>query len=295
MIIYIKRLFDNSGFLRYLKNTSWLLVEKALRLVVGLFIGVWVARYLGPAQFGLLNYAQAFVALFSAIATLELDGIVIREIAKDESKKGELIGTAFWLKVMGAIATFIILAIVINFTSNDNFTNLLIFIIASSTIFQSLNVIDMYFQAKVLVKYIALANSISLLISSIVKVILILAKAPLIYFAVSVLFDSLILALGYIYFYFKNMGFFLKNLHFKKDSATALLRDSWPLVLSGIVIMIYMRIDQVMIQNMLGSEATGIYSAAVRISEAWYFIPMVITSSLFPAIINSKKHSENLY
>lgn len=296
MIAKLKSLQNHQGFMKYFKNTSWLFAEKILRMIVGLFVGIWVARYLGPEQFGLFSYAQSFVGLFTAIATLGLDGIVVRELVKDESRRDELIGTAFYLKLIGAIAVLIVLAIAIQFTSNDSYTNILVFIIASATIFQAFNVVDMYFQAKVLSKYVVYANVISLFISSIVKVVLILTDAPLIAFAWATLFDSVVLALGFIYYYIKNSSTFnIQHLTFKRETAVSLLKDSWPLILSGIVISIYMKIDQVMIQEMMGSEAVGQYAAAVRISEAWYFIPMVIASSLFPAIINAKKQSEELY
>lgn len=296
MISKIKSLQNHQGFMRYFKNTSWLFAEKMLRMAVGLFVGIWVARYLGPEQFGLLSYAQSFVGLFAVIATLGLNGIVVRELVKDDARRDELIGTVFWLKLIGAIMVLCILAIAVNFTSNDNYTNTLIFIIASATIFQSFNVVDMYFQSKVLSKYVVYANVISLLMSSIIKIILILNEAPLIAFAWVVLFDSIVLACGFIYFYIKNNSKFnIKNLTLKRETAISLLKDSWPLILSGIVISIYMKIDQVMIKEMLDSEAVGQYAAAVRLSEAWYFIPMVIASSLFPAIINAKKQSETLY
>ena len=292
----IQNLQQHSGFMKYFKNTSWLFGEKILRMVVGLFVGIWVARYLGPEQFGLFSYAQSFVGLFTAIATLGLDGIVVRELVKDESRRDELIGTAFYLKLIGAIAVLIVLAVAIQFTSNDHYTNVLVFIIASATIFQAFNVVDMYFQAKVLSKYVVYANVISLFVSSIVKIVLILNDAPLLAFAWATLFDSVVLALGFIYYYIKNNSTFnIQHLTFKRETAVSLLKDSWPLILSGIVISIYMKIDQVMIQEMMGSEAVGQYAAAVRISEAWYFIPMVVASSLFPAIINAKKQSEELY
>jgi O-antigen/teichoic acid export membrane protein len=158
----------------------------------------------------------------------------------------------------------------------------------------------MYFQSKVMGKYIVFANVISLLLSSIVKVVLILNHASLIAFAWTIVFDNVILALGFIYYYIKisyneEKQHFLKSLTFSKVTARKLLKDSWPLVLSGMVIAIYMRIDQVMIKEMMNAEAVGQYAAAVRISELWYFIPMVIASSLFPAIINAKKQSEELY
>ncbi len=296
MITKLRSFKNHEGFMKYFKNTSWLFGEKILRIVVGLFVGVWVARYLGPEQFGLFSYVQSFVGLFAVIATLGLDSIVIRELVHDERHKDALLGTAFWLKLIGAILVLITLAIAVNFTSNDTYTNSLVFIIASATIFQCFNVIDFYYQANVMGKYIVYANVISLLISSIVKTVLILYKAPLIAFAWAIAFDSIVLAMGYLYFYLKNhLLFTLNHLTFNKKIALHLLKDSWPLILSGMVIAIYMRIDQVMIKDMLGNEAVGQYAAAVRISEAWYFIPMVIASSVFPAIINAKKISDELY
>lgn len=296
MIAKIKSFKNHQGFMKYFKNTSWLFGEKILRMIVGLFVGIWVARYLGPEQFGLFSYAQSFVGLFTAIATLGLDGIVVRELVEDASRRDELIGTAFWLKLIGAFGVLVVLALSVNFTSNDTYTNTLVFIIASATIFQSFNVVDMYFQSKVMGKYIVYANVISLLLSSIVKILLIINEAPLIAFAWTIVFDSFVLACGFIYYYIKNSSKFnIQNLTFKRETAISLLRDSWPLILSGIVISIYMKIDQVMIKEMMDAQAVGQYAAAVRISEAWYFIPMVIASSLFPAIINAKKISEELY
>lgn len=280
--------------MKYFKNTSWLFAEKILRMILGLFVGVWVARYLGPDQFGLLSYAQSFVGLFVAIATFGLDGIVIRELVKDEGRRNELIGTAFWLKLFGAFIVLLLLAVAVNLTSNDGYSNLLVFIIASATLFQSFNVIDFYFQSQVMSRFVVYTNIISLFISSIIKVVFILNEASLTAFAWLVLFDSFILACGFVYFYLKN-DLSLRAWKYDRTVAVSLLKDSWPLILSGVVVSIYMKIDQVMIKEMLDSNAVGQYAAAVKLSEVWYFIPMVIASSLFPAIINAKNKSEKLY
>lgn len=295
MIDKIISLKNHQGFMRYFKNTFWLFFEKILRMFVGLFVGIWVARYLGPERFGLFSYAQSFVGLFATIATLGLDGIVVRELVKDESRANELIGTAFYLKLIGAILTLLVLVIATKFTSNNRYTNLLVFIIASATIFQSFNVVDMYFQSKVLSKYVVFSNIISLFISSIVKITLILINAPLVAFAWAILFDSIVLALGFIYFFLKYSTSEIKKIKFNKTIATSLLKDSWPLILSGVVISIYMKIDQVMIQEILGNEAVGQYTAATRLSEIWYFIPTILVSSLFPAVVNARKQSEESY
>ena len=289
------KLKSNQGFMRYFKNTSWLFAEKILRMVVGLFVGIWAARYLGPEQFGLFSYAQAFVGLFAAIAGLGLDGIIVRELVKNPSKQAVLLGTAFYLKLIGALLVLLALAGTVTLSHQDSLTTWLIFIIASSTVFQSFNVVDFFFQAKVLSKYVVYVNIISLLISSFVKIGLILTSASLIAFAWVVLFDSVILMLGFVYYFQRHAKLNIKRLNFSKATAINLLKDSWPLILSGLVISIYMKVDQIMIKEMLDAEAVGQYVAAVRLSEAWYFIPMVIASSLFPAIINAKKVSKEFY
>lgn len=294
MISKIKNLKNDKGFMAYFKNTSWLFSEKILRIFLGIFVGVWITRYLGPEQFGLFSYAQSFVALFSAVATLGLDGIVIRELVLDESKRDILLGTSFLLKLIGSIILLIFLAVAVIFTSNDMYTNMLVFIIASATIFQSFNVIDFYFQSKVLGKYVAFSNTISLLISSIIKIILILINAPLMAFAIVILFDAIVLSLGLIYFYMhKNLSF--KSWKFDMNIALKLLKDSWPLIFSGMVLMVQARIDQIMLKEMMGYLEVGYYGAALTIIESLGFMPVVLINSLTPAIIYAKKVSENVY
>ena len=291
----LKALKSHQGFMKYFKNTSWLFGEKILRMVVGLFVGIWVARYLGPEQFGLFSYTQSFVGLFTAISTLGLDGIVVRELIKDEKRSDELIGTVFWMKLMGAFGVLGFLAIAVNFTSNDSYTNILVFIIASATIFQSFNVVDFYFQSKVMSKFVVYVNIISLFLSSIVKVTLILNAAPLEAFAMVIVFDTFVLACGFIYFFLKNSTFKIRDLKFHKDVAISLLKDSWPLILSGSVLMIQARIDQVMLKEMVGNLEVGYYSLALRLIESFGFVTMLLKHSLFPAIQSAKKQSNELY
>jgi len=291
----IKELKKHSGFMKYFKNTSWLFGEKMLRMVIGLFIEVWVARYLGPEQFGLFSYAGSFVAIFTIIATMGIDGILVRELVKDEKSTNELLGTAFWIHIVGAILVFIVLTMVIYFVpSHDYNTNVLIYIMTSATIFHSFSVIDTYFRAKVSSKYIMYASTATILIISSVKILLIIYKAPLIYFAWVIVFQSIVLACSLLYFYYKN-NFSVMDWSFDIGKAKQLLRDGWPLILSGVVTAIYMNTDRIMIKELIDIESVGQYAAASKISAAWYFIPMIISSSLFPAIIKSKQQGEQLY
>ncbi len=282
------------GFRKYFANTSWLMVERIFRGVMLLVVGVYVARYLGPEQFGLLSYAMSFVALFSAISILGLDGIVVRELVKDDTKRDELLGTAYFLKLIGAFLVLAVLYVTTFFTSNDRLTNLLIFIIASSAIFQSFGVIDFYFQSKVLSKYVVYAQFVSLIASSLIKLFLIWGRAPLLYFGIVFLLDGMLLATGLVIAYIRQkLNIF--DWKFSTKFALKLLKDSWPLVLSGVFISIYMKIDQVMIKHMLETESVGQYAAAVKLSEAWYFVPVIVCGSLFPAVLNAKHQNDEFY
>ena len=111
----LKYLKNHKGFVKYFKNTSWLFAEKILRMVVGFFVGVWVARYLGPEKYGLLSYVGAFVGLFLPLGKLGLDGIISREIAKNECDIDELISTAFFLKFLGSLLIIFLTSIYMYF------------------------------------------------------------------------------------------------------------------------------------------------------------------------------------
>jgi O-antigen/teichoic acid export membrane protein len=294
MIAKLTALKNHAGFIHYFKNTSWMMGEQFLRIIAGLLVGIWVARYLGPEQFGLFSYVLAFTAIFGGIAKLGLDGIIVRELVNHPEKRDTYLGTAFWLKVFGAFLVMVIMVAIVPFTSNDSTTNTFIFIIAAGLVFQSFEVVEFYFQSQVLAKIVSICKVIQLALSSLIKVYLVLTQAELLYIVLVTAFDALSLAISYFIAYKirKNPTFYK---HFDFSIAKQLLKDSWPLIFSAIVVMIYMRIDQIMIKEMLGDYEVGIYSAAVRLSEAFYFIPMLITASLFPAILNAKNQSEELY
>lgn len=285
---------SHRGFRRYAANTSWMMAEKILRIVAGLLVGVWVARYLGPEQFGVFSYVLAFTAIFGGIAKLGLDGILVRELVNQPELRNTWLGTAFWLKVAGAFLVMAIMASVVPFTSNDATTNLYIFIIAAGLVFQGFEVVEFYFQSQVLGKLISICKVFQLTLSSLIKVYLVLTEADLLWFVLVAASDVLGLALSYfVAFRLKTDTGFFRN--FDWNIAKALLKDSWPLILSSLVVMIYMRIDQIMVKEILGAHEVGIYSAAVRLSEAVYFVPVMISTSLFPAILNAKAQSKALY
>ncbi len=286
--------FGSDAFKKYLANTGWLFFERVFRLAINFAIGIYIVRYLGPNDFGSLSYAVSFVGLFSTLAALGLDNIVVRELVQSPDKRDELLGSVFILRLLGAVLLMLILVFSVIVLNEDSVTTAMILIIGTASIFQIFGTIDFYFQAKVLSKFSVYVQFTSLVIASAIKIFLILNNYSLIAFAIIITIESFLLATGFILVYKKNK-LKITSWRFKKSLAMNLLRDSWPLILSGLVIAVYVKIDQVMIKNMMNESEVGYYAAAVRIAEAWFFVPMAITNSLFPAIVNAKKMSEELY
>lgn len=293
---FIALRFKHPSALRdILSNTGWLFAERILRMGVGLIVVVWVARYLGPVQYGNFNYALAFAALFGTFATLGLDGIVVKEIVLDPSSRNEILGTAFSLKFLGGLfASAAALGIITLHRPEDPLTRWLVGITAAGMIFQAFDAIDFFFQSQIQSRFTVWAKSAAFFVISLVKIVLILVQAPLIAFAWAGLAEFALGAMGLLTAYRLN-GHSVKAWTATMARGRDLLKNSWPLILSGIMIMVYMKIDQIMLGELVGDEAVGIFSAAARLSEIWYFIPVIIASSVFPSLVKSKKLGDEIY
>jgi len=250
---------------------------------------------MGPEQFGIYNYALSFVALFSTFATLGLDGIVVRDIVRDPSLKEEILGTAFVLKLIGGILTLLLIYFSISMIRHgEGLTRWLVMIIAAGIIFQAFDVVDFWFQSQVHSKYTVYAKNTAFLLISLLKVILILIEAPLIAFAFVGMFEVVFSAIGLVFAYRLN-GYTFKAWRMRLLYAKKLLRSSWPMIITNSMVVIYMRIDQIMLGSIIGNKAVGLYSVAIRISEIWYFIPVAIMSSVFPIIVKTRQQNIELY
>jgi O-antigen/teichoic acid export membrane protein len=279
---------------KYFSNTSWLLGERILRMGVSLFVGIYVIRYLGPEKFGLLSYALGFVMLFGTIASFGLNEILVRDLLQDKTQIKELLSTAFFLKIFGFLMMGCFIIFALQFTNDDKYTHLMITIISLGIFFQSFNVIDCYFQSQVQSKYVVIVQFIQLLITSLIKIFLILNKATLIWFAIVFMIDQALLSILLLSIYrWKKEWFSIFSV--KWELVTQLFKDAWPLIFSGMMVSIYMKIDLIMIKEMLDVKAVGIYAAAVKLCEVLYFLPVVVMSSLFPAIVEARKQNLIVY
>ncbi|MEG3900564.1 flippase [Microcoleus sp. B4-C5] len=278
-----------------LSNIAWLFTDQILQMGLGLFVGLWVARYLGPTQFGLLNYAIAFVSLFSSVATMGLGTLVVRNIARDPECKNETLGTAFGLQFTGGCITLLLTVTVIALLKpNDTLTRWLVGIIAAGTIFNAFEAINFWFQSQIQSKYTVLAkNSVCFLVAA-VRIGLVTIKAPLLAFAWVRLTEVALVGIAYVYFY-QLTGNKIKDWHFSWEKCKELLSESWPIILSGLAIYLYSKTDQIMLGAMNQNAQLGYYAAAVKISEICDFLPMIISSSIFPKLANLRKTNYEEY
>ncbi len=291
----LKKITDRPGLNKILQNTGWLFADRVLRMGLAFVVTIWLARYLGPEQFGLLNFAMAFVALFGAIATVGLNSVVVRDLVKFPEKTSSILSTSISLQILGGLITFSLIVLAIHFLKQeDALARAIAIILGLSMVVKFSETIKYWYESQVQSKFVVWAESAVLVLFAAIKILLILQQAPLISFAWAIFAETVVLAIALIILYSiqsKTSKIWQPQL----CQAKTLLRESWPLILSGLSVMVYMRIDQVMLGQMLNNEAVGIYSAAVKISEMWYFVPIAIVASVYPAIISSKEKSESLY
>lgn len=287
-------MWTQSGFKKYFLNTGYLALEKVIRAFISFVVWAQVIRYLGPEQFGIFSFVLSIVFLFGILSDLGLDAIVVREIIRHPENENQILGSTFTLKFVGSLlAIALALSLSLVFVGDIDVV-MLIFIISLQLIFKSFDTVDYYFQAHVQSKYSVYSKLISLSATTFLCFLFIYFRKSLIWFTAIVPVEIAIAGLA-LFFFYVNISRHYASWSVSFDVIKNLLRKSWPLILSGIAISIYMRVDLIMIRQLLGDSQVGLYSAAVRVSEALYFIPMVIMSSVFPAIVSSKMQSEDLY
>lgn len=291
---YIKEKWAHAGFQRYFQNIGWMFFARLGSMVISFVATAYIARNLGPTNYGELSYAISFVSLFGFLASFGIDQILCRDLIRYPEKRNEYMGSAMGLRLLASGITFVICILSAALWSSDDVSLILIFIVGLTFVFGSFQLISYEFQAEAKLKYPSLFSTIIILILNVLKIVVIFYGQGVIYLAGIVLLEPVLYAAGLLYLRTKEYGT-VKNWRFDREIARSIVRDSFPLIFASAFFAIYARIDQVMIKNMMDAESVGLYDAAVRVSELWYFIPHIIIAGLFPTIINAKKTSEELY
>ena len=287
---------DGRGYLqKVVSNTGWQFADNVLRMGGGFVVGIWVLRYLGPDNYGQLSYALALAALFLPFASLGLEEILVRNLTLDPVSKDEVLGTAFVLKFAGSLVAFLLpVACAFWAGSGSRAETWLVAVIALGSVFQPFRVAESWFNSQVRAKYVALARTSAFVICSAARILLILTGGTLLSFAAVFALEAALGAVGLVVAY-RSKGGSLVRVRFSAGCARSLLRDSWPLFFTNVSVILYQRVDQIMLMQMVGSRELGVYSAAVRFTEVWAFVPTILFWSVFPSILEAKGESEELF
>lgn len=276
-------------------NTGWLFSGRFFRILISLFIATWIARYLGPEQFGTLQYALAFTSFFLPLSTAQMDPVVTRDLVRKPESKNVILGSALILQLVGGAIALVLCIVSISLLAPfDASIQLLVAIISLKFIFNSSQPIESWFESQVNSKFTVFADNLAFVSITLLRCILILFKAPLFAFALTIGLEALINASGLFFFYQKDHQS-VWNWRTNFAHLRYLLQESFPLALSSTACVIYTSIDRVMLGNLVGHQAVGIYSSAATLSDAWWFLPTIVSSSLYPTLIHSKQLASGVY
>ena len=286
--------FDSYGLRRYFHNASWALSAKVASMVISFFVTVFLVRYLGPENYGQLSYAVSFVGLFAILSSLGIDQILSRELLLHPDKRNVYLGSALGIKLIAGSITTGVVALSGYLFANNDVSRLIIFLLAPTYIFIAFQIIINEYNTQVMQKYTALVSLAVVVILNLLKVIVILTHQGVLFIGTILLLEPILYAVFLTHIRSKQFGA-LTAWYFDHKVARKLITLSWPFVFITVFTSIYTRIDQVMLKYLIDASAVGFYDAAVRVAEVWLFIPNIIVSSLFPAIMNAKKTSVHEY
>ncbi len=268
---------------------AWLVADRGVRMAVALLVGGWTARYLGTANFGLLNYAMALVAIFASMAPLGMEGLAVREIIQAPQSAGDWLGTIIGFRAIAAtLCAGLALASITILRPGESNSLAIVGLLALGLVGQSLESGELIFQAKGILHRLILPRLALFLLLTALKIAAIMAGMSLLWFAVLTAFEQLVS--GSITWIMARHALGTTGpLRFIAARGWHLIRLSWPLAVSALAVMLYLKLSQLLLSRMLDDEALGIYSAAIRFSEAAGFLPVALATSLLPSLM--RKHT----
>ena len=275
---------------KYIKNTSWVLFEKGIRMTLGFFILTWIIKYLGPSEYGTLSYAKSYAGLFQALVFMGINEVLIRELIYHKERTDTLMGTIFFLKVLGTFVSWILMGLSLCFLTHSSEQIIFILLFSFWVLIGNFSVFESFFSSRLLSKYWAISKLIALFISSLARIAFILNDLPTIFFVLIFIVDVLIYSSLYFIFYYKEGKSIFK---WKVDFALMeqLVKKNWPFFAVTIIPLINVELINVFLQHMINATAVGYYAATMKIYLSLVVMVTLIVDSLFPAILNSLKEA----
>lgn len=286
--------FNNfsEGTQKFIKNSGWMVFSRIYQMIFSLIVGSLTARYLGPSNYGIINYGLSYVNIFNTICTLGLEGVIVKRVINKPDEEGELLGTSIVLRILASILSIMSLAIFLSVTNSDIETKLVVAIQSISLIFNIYEIIELWLQAKLMSKYATLAKCIAITCVGLWKIIMLILNVSVEFFAFTTVIESLVTLIVLAISYIKLQG---PRMKIKIELTKKILLEGSQFLLSSLCIIIYTRMDKIMLGSFIDSTSVGIYSAALTISELWQFIPMAIINSSRPLLLQYKKKDEEKY
>lgn len=269
------------------KNAGWMMSEKIVQMLISLVVSLITARYLGPSNYGLINYATSFVAFFSAFCTLGINALMVKELVDNPQQEGMVIGTALLMRGISSILSAITIIALVSIIDRDEPTTILVVSLCSlGLVFSIFNTFNYWFQRRLQSSYTAIATLVAYVITAAYRVVLMITKQDVTLFALATSVDYICLAVIIVLFYKKCEG---QRLSFSWKYGKSLLSRSKHFILSGLMVTIYAQTDKLMLKQMLDITQTGIYSTAAAINNMWCFVLTALIDSLYPSIMEANK------
>lgn len=283
----IKQLLSN----KVVKNAGWLIWGKIVQMIISMVVNLLTARYLGPSNYGLINYAGAYIAFFSSLCTLGITSVIVTEFIKNKGKEGEIIGTALILRLISSILSIItIISIVSVIDANEPTTILVVATSCISVLFNIFDTFQMWFQSQLKSKVTSISILIAYIVTALYKVYLLISEKSVIYFAFATTVDYVVLGALLLFAYKKYSG---KPLSFSFTYAKKLLKKSCYFILPGLMVSIYAQTDKMMLKQIINTTEIGYYSTALSICTMWCFVLSAIIDSIYPSIVEAHDISKS--
>lgn len=272
---------------------GWLLGGKIVNMILSFFVSLATARYLGPDNFGSINYVAAYVSFFSSITSLGLSVIVIKEISMGKEDDNEVIWTGILMRFLTAVFSTIAVIALVSITDKSDPLMVKIAILESIAILASAFDTFMYwFQGKLLGKYTSIASVVAYIGMSLYRIYLLANNADILWFAFATSVDTLLLSLILMLCYVRENGFHPKV---SVRLGKSLMKQSYHYMISGLIAILYSKIDQIMLKQMLDTYSVGLYTAALTIAGLWGMIPSAFIQSVSPILYKNAEESRGMF
>lgn len=277
------------GLIQVLRNIAWHSSEKILRMITGFLVGLWLARYLGPKQYGSLNYVMAWLGMFNAIAWLGVGETVMRDMVRDRADEGRILGSAFLIRLCGSVLAVSAALIAAHWVGSFDSTQMvLLAILCIGVPFAETPAgVWMWFASHTNIRPVVLGKNLAMILGALAKVGVIMLGAGLIALSAVLAFESVLMG-GFLFGAYYLQGQRFSRWRFDLDHARQMLRTGLPIILSALVVSLNARVDQLMLGHLTSMTDVGIYSAALRFSEIWWVVPPMLVQTLAARYIYPK-------